>query len=163
PCAFRYPRGEGVGVDLPDVGVPLEIGKGKIVKQADNDSGDIAILSYGTRLQESLKAAEMLEAQGYSVTVADARFAKPLDTNLIEQLAGSHKLLISIEEGAIGGFASMVLDHLARHDLLSNWLKFRPLYLPDNFIDHNAPNIMYDKAGLNAQGIVDTVNMALKA
>ncbi len=165
PCAFRYPRGEGIGVDLPDVGVPLEIGKGKIVKAINSNSKSdkkIAILSYGTRLEESLKAAEALEQDGYCVTVADAIFAKPIDTKLVDELAQAHDLLITVEEGSIGGLSTMVLDYLVANDLLGGGLKFRPKYLPDNFINHDTPFKMYDKAGLNATGIINTVKQALK-
>ncbi|MCJ8323117.1 MAG: 1-deoxy-D-xylulose-5-phosphate synthase [Hyphomicrobiales bacterium] len=163
PCAFRYPRGEGVGVDMPEIGVPLEIGKGKMVRAAKttDKKADVAILVFGTRLEESLKAAEALEAEGISVSVADARFAKPLDVDLITQLAANHRLLLTVEEGAIGGFGSMVLDHLANHDLFSKGLKFRPLYLPDSYLDHDAPQKMYELAGLDAKGIIDSVKKAL--
>ncbi|MGL1922101.1 MAG: 1-deoxy-D-xylulose-5-phosphate synthase [Hyphomicrobiales bacterium] len=157
PIAFRYPRGEGVGIEIPEVGVPLEIGKGKIVKAGT----DVAILSLGTRLEECLKAAETLEAEGISVTVADARFAKPIDTGLIDELATNHKVMLSVEEGSIGGFSSMVLDRLAKTDALSQGLKFRPLYLPDTYINHNSPKKMYDEAGLNAEAIIESVKKAL--
>ena len=142
PIAFRYPRGEGIGIELPEDGVPLEIGKGRVMKQAKTKGkgkADVAILSFGTRMEEAEKAAEQLEADGLSVTIADARFAKPLDLGLIDNLAKNHKVMITLEEGAIGGFASMVLDHLAKADLLSAGLKFRPLYLPDTYISHNTP------------------------
>lgn len=157
PIAFRYPRGEGVGVEIPEVGMPLEIGKGKIVKAGS----DVAILSLGTRLEECLKAAEQLEADGISMTVADARFAKPLDLGLIDDLAKNHKVMLTVEEGSIGGFGSMVLDRLAKSDALSGGLKFRPLYLPDTFINHDSPVKMYDEAGLNADAIIDSVLKAL--
>lgn len=161
PCAFRYPRGEGIGIEIPEEGIPFEIGKGRMVKTNDTGKADVAILSLGTRLEEALKAAEQLESEGITVTVADARFAKPLDLALIDDLAKNHKLLLTVEEGSIGGFGSMVLDHLANHDLLSNGLKFRPLYLPDSFINHDAPMKMYDVAGLNAAGIIEAVKKAL--
>lgn len=157
PIAFRYPRGEGVGVEIPEEGVPLEIGKGKIVKTGT----DVAILSLGTRLEESLLAAEQLEAEGISVTVADARFAKPIDLALVDELAKNHKVMVTIEEGSIGGFSSMVLDRLAKTDAMSNGLKFRPLYLPDYYINQNAPKKMYEEAGLNANGIIEAIKKAL--
>ncbi|MBS0244667.1 MAG: 1-deoxy-D-xylulose-5-phosphate synthase, partial [Proteobacteria bacterium] len=133
PSAFRYPRGEGVGVEMPPEGVPLEIGRGRIVREGTT----IALLSLGTRLAESLKAAEQLAAFGLSTTVADARFMKPLDTALIDRLARNHEVLVTIEEGSIGGFASHVLHHLAVSGHLDRGLKFRPVCLPDSFIDHD--------------------------
>jgi 1-deoxy-D-xylulose-5-phosphate synthase len=157
PSAFRYPRGEGVGVELPDEGVPLEIGRGRIVRTGST----VAILSLGTRLAESLKAAEQLAAFGLSTTVADARFAKPLDEDLVRRLAQNHELLITIEEGAIGGFGSHVLHYLAQTGLLERGLKVRSMVLPDVFIDHDKPEKMYERAGLNAAGIVATVLAAL--
>ncbi len=157
PSAFRYPRGEGVGVELPDEGVPLEIGRGRIVRTGST----VAILSLGTRLAESLKAAEQLAAFGLSTTVADARFAKPLDEDLVRRLAQNHELLITIEEGAIGGFGSQVLHYLAQTGLLERGLKVRSMVLPDVFIDHDKPEKMYERAGLNAAGIVATVLAAL--
>ncbi|PCI89020.1 MAG: 1-deoxy-D-xylulose-5-phosphate synthase [Hyphomicrobiales bacterium] len=164
PIAFRYPRGEGIGIELPEDGVPLEIGKGRVMKRAKTKGkakADVAILSFGTRMEEAEKAAEQLEAEGISVTIADARFAKPLDLGLIDDLANSHKILLTLEEGAIGGFASMVLDHLAKADLFSAGLKFRPLYLPDTYISHNTPAKMYEEAGLNAAAIIEAVKSAL--
>jgi 1-deoxy-D-xylulose-5-phosphate synthase len=157
PSAFRYPRGEGVGVELPTEGVPLEIGKGRILREGSA----VAILSLGTRLAESVKAAEQLAAFGLSTTVADARFAKPLDEDLVRRLAQNHELLITIEEGAIGGFGSHVLHYLARSGLLERGLKVRPMVLPDTFIDHDKPEKMYERAGLNAAGIVSQVLAAL--
>ncbi|CAN0576973.1 unnamed protein product, partial [Laminaria digitata] len=127
PSAFRYPRGEGVGVDMPDIGVPLEIGKGRVVREGTT----VALLSYGGRLQECLRAAEDLAAHGLSATVADARFAKPLDTDLIRRLAREHEVLITIEEGSIGGFATQVMTDLANTGLLAGGLKFRPMTLTD--------------------------------
>jgi 1-deoxy-D-xylulose-5-phosphate synthase len=157
PSAFRYPRGEGVGVELPAEGVPLEIGKGRILREGSA----VAILSLGTRLAESVKAAEQLAAFGLATTVADARFAKPLDEGLVRRLAQNHELLITIEEGAIGGFGSHVLHYLARSGLLERGLKVRPMVLPDTFIDHDKPEKMYERAGLNAAGIVSQVLAAL--
>jgi len=157
PCAFRYPRGDGVGVELPDIGVPLEIGKGRIVREGST----VAILSLGTRLQEALKAADQLAAMGLSTTVADARFAKPLDTDLVRRLAREHEVLVTIEEGSIGGFGSFVLHDLASCGLLDSGIKVRTMVLPDIFIDHDKPERMYDRAGLNAAGVVETVLNAL--
>jgi 1-deoxy-D-xylulose-5-phosphate synthase len=157
PSAVRYPRGDGIGVQLPSEGVPLPIGKGRIVREGTT----IAILSLGTRLQEALKAAEQLQAHGLSTTVADARFAKPLDTDLVDRLAREHAVLITIEENAIGGFASQVLHHLANTGQLDAGLKLRPMVLPDRFIDHDSPNTQYEEAGLNARHIVATAMAAL--
>jgi 1-deoxy-D-xylulose-5-phosphate synthase len=150
PSAFRYPRGEGVGVELPEVGIPLEIGRGRIIREGNA----IALLSLGGRLAECCKAADELAAQGLSTTVADARFAKPLDTNLILRLAREHEVLITIEEGAIGGFGSHVLQTLANEGVLDTGLKVRSMILPDIFMDHDDPTAMYVSAGLNAQSIV---------
>ncbi len=157
PCAFRYPRGEGVGVEMPAVGVPLEIGRGRIVREGSK----IALLSLGTRLAECLKAADLLAALGLPTTVADARFAKPLDTALIRQLAMNHEVLVTVEEGGTGGFGALVLHHLAATGLLDRGLKIRTSTLPDVFIDHDKPETMYELAGLNANGIVATALAAL--
>jgi 1-deoxy-D-xylulose-5-phosphate synthase len=158
PIAFRYPRGEGVGVDMPEQGVPLTIGKGRVVKEGSR----IAILSLGTRLGEALKAAEELEARGLSTTVADARFAKPLDEELILRLARDHEVLITVEEGSIGGFGSYVLQLLADKGALDRGtLKVRSLVLPDIYLDQDKPERMYAKAGLDAAGIVTKVFEAL--
>ena len=157
PCAFRYPRGEGVGIDMPVRGVPLEIGKGRVVREGSA----IAILSLGTRLSESLKAADQLAAMGLSTTVADARFAKPIDSELIRRLADSHEVLITVEEGSTGGFGAQVLHHLAGTGLLDRGLKVRTMTMPDLFIDHDKPETMYETAGLNAAGIVATALTAL--
>jgi len=157
PSAFRYPRGEGTGIAVPARGTALEIGRGRVLREGTS----IAILSYGTRLAEAMKAAEELAAQGLSATVADARFAKPLDTKLIERLAREHEVLVTIEEGSVGGFGSLVAQHLAWQGLLDGGLKFRPMVLPDRFIDHAAPKVQYDQAGLNARHIVATVLAAL--
>ena len=157
PIAFRYPRGEGVGVDLPDQGEILEIGKGRIVREGTK----IALLAYGGRLQEALKAADMLEAQGLSATVADARFAKPLDHDLIMRLARNHEALITIEEGSVGGFGAFVLHYLAGAGVLDAGLKIRTMTLPDVFQDHDAPFKMYDTARLNAAHIVECAREAL--
>src|SRR5256885_10093500 len=157
PSAFRYPRGEGSGVELPTRGRPLEIGKGRILREGSS----IALLSYGTRLQECFKAADMLAAQGLSTTVADARFAKPLDTDLVLRLAREHEVLITVEEGAIGGFGAHVMQALAEHGALDHGLKVRCMVLPDRFIDQDSPAAMYAVAGLDAKGIVAKVFDAL--
>ncbi|MGC1353479.1 MAG: 1-deoxy-D-xylulose-5-phosphate synthase [Xanthobacteraceae bacterium] len=150
PSALRYPRGEGLGVALPDEGKPLDIGKGRIVREGSK----VALLSYGARLGECLKAADELAAHGLSTTVADARFAKPLDVDLVLRLAREHEVLLTVEEGSIGGFGSFVLQTLAEQGALDRGLKVRPMVLPDLFIDHDSPNAMYAKAGLDAKGIV---------
>jgi 1-deoxy-D-xylulose-5-phosphate synthase len=157
PSAFRYPRGDGVGVDLPEVGVPLAIGRGRIVREG----GKVAILSYGTRLGDSLRAAEELEAYGLPATVADARFAKPLDTALIDSLAAEHEVLVTVEEGAVGGFAAHVLAHLARTGALDRGLKIRTLFMPDRFVEQGKPEAMIAAAGLGSAGIVAAVFSAL--
>jgi 1-deoxy-D-xylulose-5-phosphate synthase len=149
PSSIRYPRGEGIGVDIPADLKALEIGKGRVVREGTT----IAILSYGTRLQECLKAADMLSAQGLSATVADARFARPLDGELVERLAKNHEVLITIEEGARGGFGSFVLEHLANAGAIDNGLKVRVMTLPDIFQDQDTPFAMYETAGLNARHI----------
>ncbi len=150
PSAVRFPRGEGTGVALPAVGEVLPIGKGRILREGTK----IALFSLGTRLGECLKAADELGARGYSTTVADARFAKPLDEALLARLAREHEMLITVEEGAMGGFGAFVLHALARNGLLDQGLKIRTLTLPDRFIEHDTPVRMYDEAGLNAAQIV---------
>ncbi|MGD9920514.1 MAG: transketolase C-terminal domain-containing protein, partial [Pseudorhodoplanes sp.] len=157
PSALRYPRGEGTGVALPDRGIALELGKGRIVREGTK----VALLSFGTRLSECLKAADELAGYGLSTTVADARFAKPLDTDLVLRLAREHEVLVTIEEGAIGGFGSYVLQALAENGALENGLKVRTMVLPDVFIDHDTPAAMYAKAGLDAPSIVAKVFEAL--
>jgi len=157
PSAVRYPRGEGVGIEMPEIGVPLEIGKGRILRRGST----VAILSLGSRLADSLQAADDLAARGLSTTVADARFAKPLDLELLRGLAGSHDVLITIEEGSVGGFSSHVLHALASEGLLDGGLKVRPLTLPDRFIDHGSPVVQYAEAGLDAAAIVATALAAL--
>jgi 1-deoxy-D-xylulose-5-phosphate synthase len=163
PSAFRFPRGDGVGVTIPDFAEPLEIGRGRIVREGTA----IAILSFGTRLAESLKAADMLAARGLSATVADARFAKPLDIDLILRLAREHEALITVEEGAAGGFGAFVLHALAQHGVLDRGLKVRTLTLPDLFQDQDKPEAMYAAAGLDAEGIVrgalDALGVAAEA
>ena len=157
PSAFRYPRGEGFGLELPKRGSVLELGKGRVLREGTV----IAILSYGARLQECLKAADELATHGLSCTVADARFAKPLDTALVERLAREHEVLITIEEGSMLGFSGIVMHHLATRGLMDRGLKIRPMCLPDVFIDHEAPRKQYDQAGLNAPQIVATALSAL--
>jgi 1-deoxy-D-xylulose-5-phosphate synthase len=157
PIGVRYPRGEGVGVALPERGEPLPIGKGRVLREGTK----VALLSYGTRLAECLKAADELAARGLSTTVADARFAKPLDRELVHRLAREHEVLITIEEGSIGGFGSFVLHELAHAGLLDTGAKVRPMVLPDVYIDHDKPQLQYDKAGLNARHIVATALSAL--
>jgi 1-deoxy-D-xylulose-5-phosphate synthase len=157
PIAYRYPRGEGVGVDLPQVGKILEIGKGRIIREGTK----VAILSLGTRLAEALKAAEALETHGLSTTVADARFAKPLDHDLIRQLARHHEVIVTIEEGSRGGFGAFVLHYMSDAGLLDAGLKVRAMTLPDLYQDHDSPAKMYDQARLNAPHIVETVLRAL--
>jgi len=159
PSAFRYPRGEGLGVALPTRGEILPLGKGRVLRQGSR----VAILSYGTRLADALKAADELAAKGFSTTVADARFAKPLDTALVEQLAKHHEVLVTIEEGAIGGFAAQVMQHLAWKGLLDNGIKIRPMCLPDLFIDHDSQAKQLIQAGLTAKDIVAAATNALGA
>jgi len=157
PCAFRYPRGEGSGVELPNEGVPLRIGKGRVLREGTA----VALLSIGTRLGECIAAAEQLATFGLSATVADARFMKPLDTDLVRRLALNHEVLITVEEGSVGGFGSHVLQYLAQSGLLDRGLKVRPMVLPDVFIDHDKPERMYELAGLGAAGIVAQALAAL--
>ena len=163
PSALRYPRGDGVGVEMPEAGVPLEIGKGRIIREGSK----VALLSFGGRLGECSRAAEELASYGLSTTVADARFAKPLDAGLIRTLAREHEVLITIEEGAVGGFASHVLQLLADQGLLDEGLKVRTMVLPDIFLDHDTPAAMYARAGLDVKGIVakvfETLGMNVRA
>jgi 1-deoxy-D-xylulose-5-phosphate synthase len=157
PSGLRYPRGEGLGVPMPSEGKPLEIGRGRILREGDK----VALLCYGARLGECLKAADELAGFGLSTTVADARFAKPLDTDLVLRLAREHEVMITIEEGSIGGFGSYVLQTLAETGTLDRGVKFRTMVLPDVFIDQDSPNAMYARAGLDAKGIVAKVFEAL--
>lgn len=157
PSALRYPRGEGIGVPLPTEGKPLEIGKGRIIREGSK----IALLSFGARLGECLKAADELATYGLSTTVADARFAKPLDVDLLLRLAREHEVLLTIEEGSIGGFAGFVMQALAEHGVLDRGLKVRSMVLPDIFVDQDSSNAMYAKAGLDAKGIVAKAFQAL--
>ena len=157
PSAFRFPRGDGIGIDLPAMGTPLEIGKGRIVREGTS----VALLSLGTRLADCLKAADVLKSHGLTTTVADARFAKPVDTDLILRLAREHEVLIVVEEGSIGGFGAQVFQTLSDHGALDKGLKVRSMVLPDSFIDQDSPAAMYAKAGLDAKGIVMRVFEAL--
>jgi 1-deoxy-D-xylulose-5-phosphate synthase len=156
PIAFRYPRGDGVGVDMPTRGRVLEIGVGRVMRQG----GQVAILSLGAHLAECLAAAEELEAAGLSVTVADARFAKPLDTGLIDQLVRHHGVVVTVEQGAQGGFGAMVLHYLANSGQLEGGVSLRTLTLPDRFIDHASPEAMYRDAGLTRAEIAACVQTA---
>ena len=150
PSALRYPRGEGLGIPMPAEGQPLEIGKGRIMREGTK----VALLSFGARLAECLKAADELAALGLSTTVADARFAKPLDIDLLLRLAREHEVLLTIEEGSIGGFGAFALQALAEHGVLDGGLKVRSMLLPDVFIDQDSPAAMYARAGLDSRGIV---------
>jgi 1-deoxy-D-xylulose-5-phosphate synthase len=154
---LRYPRGEGFGVPMPARGEVLPIGKGRVLREGTS----VAVLSLGARLHEALAAADALAGFGLSTTVADARFAKPLDEDLVRRLAREHEVLVTIEEGAAGGFAAQVLQFLATSGQLDGGLKIRPLTLPDRFIDHDKPELQYEEAGLNTAAIVTTVLMAL--
>ena len=153
PIAFRYPRGEGVGVELPNSGDLLDIGKGRII----NNGNKVAVLCFGTRLKDVLKASEILKPMGFDITVADARFAKPLDKDLIELLCSEHEALITIEEGAIGGFGSHVAQYIAEKGFFDNGLKFRSMFLPDIFIDQASQSDMYQVAEMNSENIVNKV------
>jgi len=164
PSALRYPRGEGRGVEMPEAGVPLPIGKGRIIREGKK----VALLSFGTRLAECEKAADELAAHGLSATIADARFMKPLDEDLVLKLARDHEILITIEEGAVGGFGSHVMQFVSDQGLLdSGMLRFRSMVLPDVFLDHDTPAAMYARAGLDAKSIVkkvfDTLGKDFKA
>lgn len=149
PCAIRYPRGEGVGVEMPTHAEALEIGRARVLREGE----DVALLSLGGRLQQALEAADMLAGHDLTSTVVDARSAKPLDREPIGRLARHHEALITIEEGAIGGFGSHVLHFLAEEDLLDRGLKVRALTLPDRFVDHDTPEAIYRSAGLDAEAI----------
>jgi 1-deoxy-D-xylulose-5-phosphate synthase len=157
PSAVRYPRGEGICLERPPIGTPLEIGKGRILREGNS----IAILSLGTRLTEALLAADRLSAYGLSVTVADARFVKPLDRDLIRRLAREHEVLLTVEEGAVGGFGSHVMQFLAWEGCLDKGLKVRPMVLPDRFQNQDSPERMYAEAGLDANSIAAATLAAL--
>tara|TARA_Y100000768_G_C23907703_1_gene648395 strand:- start:657 stop:1226 length:570 start_codon:yes stop_codon:yes gene_type:complete len=153
PCAFRYPRGSGIGTILPSINEKIDIGKSKIIREGKK----LAILNFGARLQETLKAADNLKKKGIDITIVDARFAKPLDENLIWQLATTHEAIISIEEGSIGGFGSHVVDFLTKKGLMDSNVKFRSMNFPDIFIDQDTPNNMYKIANLDAVSIEEKV------
>ncbi|MEK9645644.1 MAG: 1-deoxy-D-xylulose-5-phosphate synthase, partial [Alphaproteobacteria bacterium] len=157
PCAFRYPRGEGVGVDMPVRGEILPIGKGRVLREGTK----IALLAYGTRLQDCLEAAEELSSHGLSTTVADARFAKPLDEDLVRRLAAEHEVLVTVEEGSVGGFGAQVAHFLAMQGTFDRGLRFRPMAMPDTFLDQDSPQRQVEIAGLSASGIVATALSAL--
>jgi 1-deoxy-D-xylulose-5-phosphate synthase len=159
PCAFRYPRGNGVGIELPDISETLEIGKGRVVRSGKH----AAIISLGARLEECKKAAEILSAKGIELTIVDARFAKPLDEKLIMEVATSHEAVVTIEEGSIGGFGSHVSQLLSDRGVFDNGLKFRSMILPDTFIDQDTPEAMYKKAGLDSFSIVSKIEDLLKS
>ena len=157
PSALRYPRGESTGIGVPEEGVALEIGRGRVLREGTK----VALLSYGTRLGAAMTAADELAARGLATTVADARFAKPLDEDLVRRLATEHEVLITLEEAALGGFATHVMQYLARAGLLDAGLKLRPMCLPDHFIDHDKPDKQIEQAGLDSHTIVATALDAL--
>jgi 1-deoxy-D-xylulose-5-phosphate synthase len=157
PCAFRYPRGEGIGIKISTKPKPWVIGKGRIIKEGSK----ACILSLGTRLEEALKASESLASYGLSTTVADARFAKPIDKKLIKKLASEHEILVTVEEGSIGGFSAQVMSYLTSEGLLDNGLKFRPLFFPDVFIPHGKPDNQNDQCQINASNITNSILTAL--
>jgi 1-deoxy-D-xylulose-5-phosphate synthase len=159
PCAFRYPRGNGVGIELPDISETLEIGKGRVVRSGKH----AAIISLGARLEECKKAAEILSTKGIELTIVDARFAKPLDEKLIMEVSTSHEAVVTIEEGSIGGFGSHVSQLLSDRGVFDNGLKFRSMILPDTFIDQDTPEAMYKKAGLDSSSIVSKIEDLLKS
>ena len=159
PCAFRYPRGSGTGIELPSINEVLAIGKGKVIcegKQA-------AILNFGARLEECKKAKNDLNKKGIQVTIIDARFAKPLDEKLILEVASNHEVVLTIEEGSIGGFGSHVSKLLSDRGLFDKGIKFRSMFLPDTFVDQDTPDKMYEKAGLNSKSISEKIEEALKS
>jgi 1-deoxy-D-xylulose-5-phosphate synthase len=153
PSAFRYPRGAGIGIELPPIDQKLEIGKGRIIQEGKK----LAIINFGARLKECLNASLNLKKKGVNITIVDARFAKPLDENLIWQIATDHESIITIEEGSIGGFGSHVAKYLSEKNLLDEGLKFRSMILPDKFIDQDKPELMYKIAGLDNKAIEDKV------
>ena len=159
PSAFRYPRGNGVGIELPGIDETLKIGKGKVVYEGKH----AAILNFGARLDECKKAKEILEKKGIQISLVDARFAKPLDEKLILEMASNHELILTIEEGSIGGFGSHVMKLLSDRGVFDNGLKFRSMFLPDVFIDQDSPEKMYEKAGLNSNSIVEKIEEGLKS
>ncbi len=159
PSAFRYPRGNGIGLSLPTINELLEIGKGRII----NEGKKAAILNFGTRLEECKKASIILKNKNIDITIVDARFAKPLDEKLIMEIANNHEVLISIEEGAIGGFGSHVMQLLSNRGVFDKGLKFRSMILPDIFIDQDTPEKMYEKAGLDSLAIANKIEETLNS
>ena len=159
PSAFRYPRGNGIGIELPGINEILEIGKGRIIKKGK----EVALLNFGARLEECKKASEILLSKGLNITIIDARFAKPLDEKLIMEVATSHDVVISIEEGSVGGFGSHVMQLLSDKGVFDRGLKFRSMTLPDVFIDQDTPENMYIKAGLDSQSIVNKIEETLRS
>ena len=159
PSAFRYPRGNGIGVQMPSINELLEIGKGRIIKEGKK----VAILNFGTRLEECKKASEILSNKGIDITIIDARFAKPLDEKLIMEAANNHEVLVSIEEGSIGGFGSLVMQFLSDRGVFDKGLKFRSMILPDLFIDQDTPEKMYEKAGLDSLSIANKIEETLNS
>ena len=159
PSAFRYPRGNGVGVEIPGIDQTLVIGKGRIIAEGKQ----VAILNFGARLEECKKAKEILEKKGIKISIIDARFAKPLDEKLILEIASNHELLLTIEEGSIGGFGSHVMKLLSDRGIFDKGLKFRSMFLPDVFIDQDTPEKMYEKAELNHSSIVQKIEESLKS
>ena len=159
PSAFRYPRGNGLGIELPDIKEVLKIGKGRVIKEGKK----VALLNFGARLHECIKASSILENKGISTTIVDARFAKPLDKKLIMDLTINHELLITIEEGSIGGFGSHVMHMLSETGVFDRGLKIRSMILPDVFLDQDTPEQMYKKAGLDCDSIVEKVENALNS
>tara|TARA_B110000914_G_C15459972_1_gene445347 strand:- start:829 stop:1374 length:546 start_codon:yes stop_codon:yes gene_type:complete len=159
PSAFRYPRGNGFGVPIPGINEILEIGKGRIIKQGKQ----VAILNFGARLEECKKASEILSKKGIEITIVDARFAKPLDEKLIIEVATNHEVLISIEEGSVGGFGSHVMQLLSNRGVFDRGLKFRSMTLPDLFIDQDTPEKMYQIASLDSLSIVRKIEDTLKS
>jgi len=153
PSAFRYPRGIGIGKELPSIDEKLEIGKGRIIQEGKS----LAILNFGARLNECIKASDNLKKKGINISIIDARFAKPLDENLIWQISTNHEAIITIEEGSIGGFGSHVLKFLSEKNILDKGLKFRSMILPDTFIDHDKPELMYQIAGLDCKSIEEKI------
>jgi 1-deoxy-D-xylulose-5-phosphate synthase len=159
PSAFRYPRGNGIGIEIPNISETLTIGKGRVVKEGKQ----VAILNFGARLEECKKAAEILSKKGIKITIVDARFAKPLDEKLIMEIATNHEVVISIEEGSIGGFGSHVMQFLSERGVFDKGLKFRSMFLPDLFIDQDTPEKMYEKAGLDSLSIVNKIEETLNS
>ncbi len=159
PSAFRYPRGNGIGIELPSVKETLEIGKGRVIKEGKK----VALISFGTRLEECKKASEKLLKKGIDCTIIDARFAKPLDEKLVMEVASNHEVLISIEEGSIGGFGSHVMQFLSDRGVFDRGLKFRSMILPDIFIDQDTPEKMYETAGLDSSSIATKVEETLNS